>query len=168
MGNDLEYVDYSVFLGMNAASDRVRLSCKAFVVERLKTTMWMSWDHIGRCDDVIWRYSRKLQDLYYPFMDGLHSHRCIQREGYEESTLRLALADPRLQRLPVFQRLLVARALERAAVVYSVDPAMLREEELPIRRPAAPGAEREFPEWLEALYRTSLQLRVPLFDEGAV
>ncbi len=166
MDNEREYVDYSVFLGMNAASDPLRLRCKAFVVERLKTTMWMSWEHIGRCDDVIWRYSRKLQDLYYPFMDGLHSHRCIQREGYEESTLRLALTEARLQGLPIFQRLLVARALERNGLVYSVDPALLGEADLPVRSPADGAVEAEFPEWLEALYRSSLQLRVPLFEAG--
>jgi hypothetical protein len=135
MGSDIEYIDYTVFLGMNAASEPLRRSCKAFVADRLESEMVMTWDHVGRCDDIIWSYSRRLQDLYYPFMDGLHSQRCVRREGYEESSLRLALSDSRLQRLPVLQRLLVARALEQEAVIYTLDPALLREEGLPIRAP---------------------------------
>jgi hypothetical protein len=165
MDSDLEYIDYTVFLGMNAASEPLRLSCKAFVAERLESEMLMTWDHVGRCDDIIWSYSRRLQDLYYPFMDGLHSQRCVRREGYEESSLRLALSDGRLQRLPVLQRLLAARALEQKAVIYTVDPLLLGAPELPVRRPPACTEERAFPDWLEGLYRQSLELRVPLPPE---
>ena len=163
MGSDIEYIDYTVFLGMNAASEPLRRRCKVFVGDRLESEMVMTWDHVGRCDDIIWSYSRRLQDLYYPFMDGLHSQRCVRREGYEESSLRLALSDSRLQRLPVLQRLLVARALEQKAVIYTLDPALLREEGLPIRAPLECAEEKAFPEWLEGLYQRSLELRVPLF-----
>ena len=167
MGNDVEYIDYSVFLGMNARSEAIRRRCKGFLADRLEATVHMTWDHVGRCDDLIWGFSRELQDLYYPFMDALHSQRCLEREGYQDSTLRLATTDPRLQHLPVLPRLLVARALERQAVVYSVDPALLERAELPVRSPPARSHEPAFPEWLERLYQGALALRVPLFDQGA-
>ena len=95
-------------------------------------------------------------------MDGLHSHHCMAREGYEDSTLRLAVKDARLQELPVVHRLLVARALERQARVYTLDPLLLQKSELPICAPPECEAEQPFPEWLEGLYQGSLNLRVPL------
>jgi hypothetical protein len=155
-----EYLDHTIFLGMHAAHTPTRLRCKALVVARLRSTLLMTWDHVGRCDDVIWRHSRALQDLYYPFMDALHSHRCLRREGYEDSTLRLATADQRLQGLPVLQRLLVARALEQQGVVYTLDDVLLVRPELPVRSPPPCADERAFPPWLEALYQSSLRLRI--------
>jgi uncharacterized protein DUF6190 len=157
-----EYIDHSVFLGMHAALAATRLRCKALLVARLRGTLLMTWEHVGHCDDIIWRHSRTLQDLYYPFMDALHSHRCLRREGYEDSTLRLATSDPRLLDLPVLQRLLAARALERQALVYTMDPVLLARPELPVQPPPACEREPEFPSWLEALYQSSLRLRIPL------
>jgi hypothetical protein len=164
MDNDLSYIDYSVFLGMNALAEPARLACKAFLADRFESRLWMTWDHVGRCDDIIWSYSRRLQDLYYPFMDVLHSQRCLQREGYQDSSLRLAVSDPRLQPLPVLHRLLVAQALERGAVVYTIDRALLdlaAGSGLPIRAVPDCEREREFPSPMEQLYRASLELRVP-------
>lgn len=155
-----EYLDHTVFLGMHAALEPVRRRCKALLAGRLHSTVFMTFDHVGRCDDVIWRYSRKRQDQYYPFMDALHSLRCLRREGYEDSTLRLAASDERLRGLPVIQRLLVARALERAAVVYTLEPELLARPELPVLAPPSSDTEAEFPPWLEALYRSSLGLRI--------
>jgi hypothetical protein len=163
-----EYIDYTVFLGMNAAEPSLRLRCKALLVSRLRASLLMTWDHVGRCDDVIWKHSRVLQDHYYPFMDALHSCHCLQREGYQDGTLRLATADHRLQDLPVLQRLLLARAIEQGALVYTLNPALLTRPELPVRAPAACEQEPDFPAWLESLYRSSLQLRIPMLDrEGA-
>jgi hypothetical protein len=162
-----EYLDHTVFLGMHAAAEPVRWRCKALVAARLGSTLFMTFDHVGRCDDAIWRHSRELQDRYYPFMDALHSLSCFQREGYEDATLRVAAADQRLLALPVLQRLLVARALERGAVVYSLAAELLDRPGLPVRPPPACASEVEFPRWLETLYRASLALRIPSHAEAA-
>jgi hypothetical protein len=154
------YVDHTVFLGMHANAEPLRRRCKALVAARLDGTTYMTFDHVGRCDDVIWGYSRELQDRYYPFMDALHSLRCLAREGYEDSTLSLAARDPRVLGLPVVHRLLVARALERAALVYTLDAGLLARPGLPVRPPPPCDVEPQFPPWLEALYRSSLALRV--------
>ncbi len=167
MDSEREYIDYSVFLGMNAAAEPQRLRCKNFVASRRDSVILMTWDHVGRCDDIIWTFSREVQDLYYPFMDSLQSLRCLSREGYEDSTLRLATSDSRLQRLPVLHRLLVARALERGALVYTLDPTLLGAVDLPIRTPPEVRGEVAFPRELEALYQNALQLRVPLVFGGA-
>jgi Family of unknown function (DUF6190) len=160
-----EYLDHRVFLGLNAASEVVRRRCKALLVARMKSVLFMTFDQVGRCDDVIWRFSRRLQDGYYPFMDALHSHRCLQRDGYESSTLQAAAGDPRLQGLPAADRLLVARALERQAVVYTLDAGLLSRPDLPVRSPPASDVEVAFPGSLESLYQQSLELRFD--DSGA-
>ena len=155
-----EYLDHRVFLGLNAADEVVRRRCKALLAARMKSVVFMTFDQVGRCDDIIWRFSRRLQDGYYPFMDALHSHRCLQRDGYEDSTLQVAADDPRLQGLPAGDRLLVARALERQGVVYTLDAGLLSRSDLPVRPPPACDAEVVFPAWLESLYQQGLELRI--------
>ena len=86
-------------------------------------------------------------------MDSLHSQRCLRREGYEDSSLRLATSDSRLQRLPVLQRLLVARALERGAVVYTARSRSPARGGVAGPRAAGGAGERSFPRRLEGLYR---------------
>jgi hypothetical protein len=166
MSAEPAYIDYTVFLGMNAAEPSVRLDCKGLLVARLEGRLFMTWDHVGRCDDIIWSHERALQDRYYPFMDVLHSRPFLTREGYQDSTLRLASADRRLASLPVLQRLLVARAIEQDAVLYTVDPVLAGRTDLPVRSP--PRCERElaFPPPLEALYQDSLGLHLATL-EGA-
>jgi hypothetical protein len=162
MGAEREYIDYTVFLGMNAAEEPVRLRCKALIASRLDGAVFMTWDHVGRCDDFIWQHSRALQDRYYPFMDALASHASLRREGYEDTTLLLATLDSRLQGLPILHRLLVARALERDSVVYTLDPGLLGHHALPVRPPPPCHTEAPFPGWLEPLYQGALELRIPL------
>ena len=161
-----EYIDYTVFLGMNAAEPSVRLACKALLVARLEGRLFMTWDHVGRCDDVVWSHARALQDRYYPFMDALHSCPFLTREGYEDSTLRLAGSDHRLASLPVLQRLLVARAIEREAVIYTADPTLADRQDLPVRAPPRCEQEPAFPPLLEALYRDALALRLATLEGG--
>jgi hypothetical protein len=161
MANDGEYIDYTVFLGLNAAKESVRRGCKALVASRLSSTLFMTWDHVGRCDDVIWGYSRALQDRYYPFMDSLASHPFLRREGHEESTLLLAASDRRLQGLPVLYRLLLARALELDSIVFTVEPSLVDRTDLPVRSPPPSDVEVPFPDWLEPVYQGSLELRLP-------
>jgi hypothetical protein len=164
----VEYIDYTVFLGLNAVEEPVRLACKALVASRLPSAIHMTWDHVGRCDHTVWQHSRALQDRYYPFMDELASHAFLQREGYLDSTLRLAAFDERLRDVPVLHRLLVARALERQGTVFTLAPELAGRADLPVLRPPAALAEVEFPAWLEPLYQDSLALRIELGEEEAL
>ncbi|WP_201294684.1 MULTISPECIES: DUF6190 family protein [unclassified Nocardiopsis] len=69
------FVDADVFMGMHHENEALRRGCKAFFVERLKGRVAMSLEQVGRCDDLVWRRPRELQDAYYPFMDpAAHRH----------------------------------------------------------------------------------------------
>ncbi|MCX2185253.1 hypothetical protein KV205_32790 [Streptomyces sp. SKN60] len=169
------FIDADLFLGMNSADDDVRIACKAFFVERLGGRVTMSLEQVGRCDDVIWGYSRELQDLYYPFMDHLHTVMDISREGYEPADAQLALAEDSglPARLPFTDRLLLAQVIHRKGLLHTAGPRLGAFGGLPVRTVAARPAgapEPSFPEPLERLYRTSLALRLPLppsLPEGA-
>ncbi|MEU7558265.1 DUF6190 family protein [Streptomyces eurythermus] len=159
------FVDAALFLGMHSQDDGLRVACKAFFVERLDTRVVMNLEQVGRCDDVIWSYSRELQDLYYPFMDQLHTVMDISREGYDRADVGLALSDPALPgQLPLIDRLLIAMVVNRKGLLHTVGPRGAAFGGLSVRAVAAwpAGApEPAFPEPLERLYRASLALRLP-------
>ncbi|MBT2382896.1 hypothetical protein J7E86_04680 [Streptomyces sp. ISL-11] len=149
-------------MGMNSADDRVRIACKAFFAERLGGRVRMSWEQVGRCDDLVWHFPRRLQDAYYPFMDNLHTDMRIERQAYEPDDLRCGLETPAWAGLPTHERLLLGMVRNRRGVLYSASPRLSDREDLPVRAPAAPGTEPLFPEPLERLYRASLALRLPV------
>ncbi|WP_405444872.1 DUF6190 family protein [Streptomyces achromogenes] len=159
------FVDAALFLGMHSQDDGLRVACKAFFVERLDTRVVMNLEQVGRCDDVIWSYSRELQDLYYPFMDQLHTVMDISREGYDRVDAALALSDSDLPgQLPFIDRLLLAMVVNRKGLLHTVGPRADAFGGLPVRAVATwPAGVREpaFPESLERLYRASLALRLP-------
>lgn len=155
-----ELIDSSVFLGMHSVNEKIRISCKNYFVERLQTTIGMSLEHIGGCDNIIWLYPRELQDDYYPFMDTLHTIMKMNRLLYKENDIKVALADAQLQPLPIYDRLLIALAKNRKGVVYTVNKHLLAKNYLPICYPKF-KSEKNFPEFLEELYQTSLKLRIP-------
>src|SRR3989344_6700820 len=117
-----EFVDASVFLGMHSKDERIRVACKNFFVGRLNDQIGMSLEQVGKCDDVIWQYSREQQDTYYPFMDHLHTVMNIQRVSYTEKDIQEAVANPQLQDLAISDRLTIGMALARKAKLYSVNP----------------------------------------------
>ncbi len=89
------YLDYRVFLGMNAASELLQAEVQGSSwPTRLESEMVMTLDHVGRCDDVIWSYSRGCKTSTIRSWTRLHSHRCLRREGYEDSTLQPARGRP--------------------------------------------------------------------------
>jgi hypothetical protein len=154
-------VDSSTFLGMHAVDEFVRVFCKAFFAQRVRAEVWMSLEHVGWCDDVIWRYSRAEQDAYYPFMDALHSEMPIRRVGYEKRDVVTALTNPALTDVPMRERLLIGMVLCRSAVLHTVNPRLRHRRDLPVVEvPVA--AEKKFLEHLEQLYQVSLALRLPL------
>src|SRR5689334_5110319 len=95
------FFDASVFLGMNCVDEEIRNICKNFFASQFKGVLATSLEQVGRCDDVIWSYSRELQDAYYPFMDQLHSLMTIRRQWFTRAELDRALSDERLEGLAV-------------------------------------------------------------------
>ncbi|MEU2240975.1 DUF6190 family protein [Streptomyces sp. NPDC018338] len=160
-----DFIDASLFLGMHSADEGLRIAAKAFFVRRLEGRVVMSLEQVGRCDDVIWGYSRELQDLYYPFMDHLHTVMDISREGYDQADVRLALSESDTpQQLPFIDRMLIGQVINRKGLLHTAGTRSAAFEGLPVRAvPAWPAGEPEpsFPEPLERLYLTSLALRLP-------
>ncbi|WP_026736060.1 DUF6190 family protein [Fischerella sp. PCC 9605] len=158
--NQTELIDSSLFLGMHSVNEEIRISCKNYFVGRLQKTIGMSLEHVGGCDNIIWLYPRELQDAYYPFMDTLHTIMKMNRLPYEDNDIKIALADSQLQALPMYDRLLIALAKSRKEVVYTVNKQLLSKGNLPVCNPQF-SHEKSFPDFLEHLYQTSLQLRIP-------
>jgi hypothetical protein len=158
-----EFIDSSLFLGMHSAVEATRRACKGFFVERLQGSVTMSLEHVGRCDDVVWRHGRQVQDAYYPFMDNLHTDMRIVRRGYQEEDLRLALSSARLEGLQLYDRLLLAMVINQGGTLYSVSQRLVERTDLPVRPPPS-SPEEAFPGELERLYQTSLRLRVVAAD----
>ncbi|MFC4033254.1 DUF6190 family protein [Streptomyces polygonati] len=159
MTSDAVHVDATLFLGMNSTDEAVRVACKSFFASRLDGRVTMSLEQVGRCDDVVWRFPRAVQDAYYPFMDNLHTDMRIERLGYGRADLDAARDTPGLEALPAHERLLAGMVLARKGILYTASPRLLALGELPVLPPGG-GAEAAFPAPLEEMYRTSLALRV--------
>ncbi|MEV6673335.1 DUF6190 family protein [Streptomyces sp. NPDC051162] len=154
------YVDAALFLGMNSADEATRIACKSFFATRLHGRVVMSWEQVGRCDDLVWRFPRDLQDAYYPFMDHLHTDMRIDRLGYTREDIEAGLGSDGTAGLPVHERLLAGMVLRRDGVLCTVSPGLRACRALTVHPPEA-GPEVPFPEGLEKLYRASLALRIP-------
>jgi uncharacterized protein DUF6190 len=50
-------IDASVFMGMHAHDDNTRLACVSFMAARFDAGVVLSWEQIGRCDDIVWSYA---------------------------------------------------------------------------------------------------------------
>ena len=156
-----EFVDASLFLGMNSAEEQERLVCMRFFAARLDGSLGISAEQVGICDDTVWGFDRQLQDDYYPFMDNLHTVLAFERLTYTDADLAAALSSD-YPGLPVTDRLTLAMVVNRNALLFTLNPRLLALTHAPVRHPAA-GADQDaaFPDWLEQLYQTSLALRVP-------
>ncbi|XYH95779.1 DUF6190 family protein [Sorangium sp. So ce1128] len=153
------FIDASLFLGMHSAHEATRAACKTFFVEHLRGSVVMSLEHVGLCDDIIWRNPRAIQDLYYPFMDNLHTDMRIERRAYKQADLRVAARTRSLRGLALCDRLLLAMVMNRGGTLCSVNRALLRRPGLPVRPPEA-TTEAVFPDRLERLYQQSMCLRI--------
>jgi hypothetical protein len=157
--NSSPLIDASVFMGMHAQDEVTRLSCMSFMAAQFDAGVVLSWEQIGRCDEIVWSYARDVQDAYYPFMDVLHSTMSVARRPYEAADLDLALRDRRLAGLPTHEALAVAMASNRNASLVTISDRLHERDGLPVRRPAATPA-ANFPEPVATLYARSLRLRV--------
>jgi hypothetical protein len=152
-------IDASVFMGMHARDDVTRRACMSFMVGRFDAGVVLSWEQIGRCDEIVWSYDRDVQDAYYPFMDVLHSTMSLARRSHDAADLDLALRDRRLAGLPMHEALAVAMASNRNASLVTISPRLHERRGLPVRRPTGTPA-ANFPEPVATLYAHSLRLRV--------
>lgn len=150
-------VDATVFLGMHHRDDELRRRSLGLFCSFFTRKVRMNYEQVGICDAVIWQQSREVQDLYYPFMDRLHTDMKILREGYDRAALELALGHPELQQVRPEQALQAAEVMASGGVLATHDPVLQR---LACLRhhlwdfSAAP-AQAAFPAELQALYETS-------------
>jgi hypothetical protein len=153
------FADASLFMGMHSSLEATRIACKNFFVQRIGKRLIMTLDQVGLCDDIVWRKSRHLQDLYYPFMDQLHSLLAAERVPYSRTDIRRAHDDPRTRHLDGLRALLIARVCNDQGVLYTADPVLLNRPDLPVQA-CGVSAERAFPEPIEAAYQMSLAFRM--------
>lgn len=149
------FIDSTVFLGMHASAESVRVAAKNFFVERFSDTLYMTLEDVGMCDDVVWGFGHEDQDKYYPFMDRLHSVMRINRVPYSAEAIA-ALEQAR--GLTTKENLLLSMVNTSGGELYTLNNRLLVLGHSYIH---AVGGEREelsFSEELEARYRASLQL----------
>lgn len=162
-----EFIDATLFLGTHGTDEAVRVACKNYFVERYEQSIGMSDDQAGKCDRIIWYYSRELQDIYYPFMDRLRTDMDIRGLEYEAEDVTVVLGDQRLDGLRMSQKLTLGMALARKGKLYTVDEELHKlnltlpqKQQLAIFYPPS-GDEKAFPDRvLEECYQKSLSLRI--------
>src|SRR3989338_8981668 len=87
-----EFIDSTIFMGMHNKDETIRIACKNFFVKRIKKKIYMSLEQVGKCDDIIWKFDRRTQDAYYPFMDNLHTIMNIKRVSYNEKDIKHSMS----------------------------------------------------------------------------
>jgi hypothetical protein len=153
-------IDATVFMGMHHQNADIRSRSLGFFTRRYHSEVRMSFSQIGVCDAIIWKKARALQDVYYPFMDVLHSNMNILRAGYSDAALTRAASSPALAGLSAEKRLQAAQVLEANCLFYTHDRdyqncAALKPHLASFD--AASGV-HGFPDGLQRLYNASLEL----------
>lgn len=152
------FIDATVFLGMHHRDEITRNSCLSFFQSHFTSDrVRMNYEQIGICDAVIWQQSRQSQDIYYPFMDLLHSEMKIHRVGYTFDEIKWWVEQPALCDLLPEQALLVAQVVLRGGVLMTHDPIL---RQLPVLAPRLVDIDHSyspssFPPELQALYEAS-------------
>lgn len=162
----LPVIDATVFMGMHHADSHLRAKSLGFFSHFYKRQVQMNFGQIGICDAIIWKKSRHLQDVYYPFMDVLHTDMDIQRQGYCNAVLRRATEEPAWAHLSVEKKLLAAQVVEYGQPLYTHDQELreladlqpyLQSFPLPVSGPA-------FPEFLQGLFEQSREMLIEQED----
>lgn len=151
----IAFVDWTVFLGMHSADERVRVSSKNFFVKRSAKPLGMSLEQIGLCDDRVWRSDRETQDAFFAFMDAIQTEFNFQRWAYEPADIEGAQL--MASSLTMTQRLTAAMTKRRKGILYSFDEDLLTYDW--VRRPQPATKETAFAPRLERFYAASLALR---------
>jgi Family of unknown function (DUF6190) len=164
-----EFIDATIFLGMQSIDEEVRIACKNYFVQRYKeSVVGMSDDQAGRCDKVIWKYARDVQDSYYPFMDRLRTDMNVQCLEYEPEDVAIAQSEHRFVGLKTSQKLTLGMAIARQGHLYTLETdfhnlnsSLASNKKLPIFSPTWCEEEQAFPDKvLEKCYQESLVLRI--------
>ena len=110
-------------MGMHSDDEKTRNQSLSVMSEQFSKCIYMNLEQVGMCDEVVWRYSRNIQDNYYPFMDVLHSEMDINRIGYCNADIARLSKDRRLldTSLSVQSALLVAQTINNNALLYTHD-----------------------------------------------
>lgn len=150
-----EFIDATIFMGMHHENDNVRISCKNFFVTRYKKTIYISLENVGRCDDVVWKFSRKQQDAYFPFMDELYTLMDIRRVPYQKKDIEKMKIN---YGLPLLETLTLSQS--SGGNLFTINKKILNKNLKNIFLPEKAETEFKFPASLEKLYRESLILRL--------
>jgi len=152
-----KFIDASIFMGMHSKDEGTRITCKNFFIEHLDQVIYMSLENVGKCDDIVWQFDRETQDLYYPFMDRLHTVMDIQRVEYTQSDLDFKPHDKGLSTL---QELTCSQAVNDKLLTLDKDLLALNLSH--IKAPETHNNEKTFPGDLEDFYKDSLVLRLEI------
>jgi len=122
------FIDATVFMGMHSVDSRVRQQSITLMSKLFHSTLYMNYEQIGACDDYVWNFSQKVQDLYYPFMDCLHSQMDIQRIPYTKDDVIRATNHTHLKtiNLSCMESLLIAQVIRHDGVLFTHDPNILQ------------------------------------------
>ncbi|MBC3364639.1 DUF6190 family protein [Pseudomonas sp. SWRI154] len=155
-------IDATVFMGMHHSDPELRAKSLGFFRTFYSRQVLMSFGQIGICDAIIWKKSRHLQDVYYPFMDVLHTDMNIQRQGYCNRVLKRACLEPDWAHLSVEKRLLAAHVVEHQQPFFTHDDSL---RELSLLKPflktfPSSISQSAFPEKLQRLYEQSMEMTI--------
>jgi hypothetical protein len=153
----LPMIDATVFMGMHHADPIVRNKSIVFFTRFYRQRIQMNFGQVGICDAIIWKKSRALQDVYYPFMDVLHTDMAIHRQGCSERALHRASTDSLLAGLDTEKKLVAAQVLEYELEFYTHDSQLWEIETLrPFLMEFKDNQPEEgFPPTLQHLYQKS-------------
>jgi hypothetical protein len=156
-------IDATFFLGLNSANEPERIATKNFLVEHLDCKLYMSYEQVGICDNLIWSYDHYKQNLYFPFMDYFMAEAKMIRKPYSEQTFQLM---EREDTLCFTERLTCAFAREHDCLLYTWNNKIITSQKAPLgniikyfRLP-----ESTFPVPIEELYQQALGLRLSIKD----
>lgn len=155
-----EFIDYTIFMGMHSTKEQVRIASKNFLIQRMKQDLYMSLENVGKCDDIVWQFDRKVQDAYYPFMDRLHTLMNIQRLSYTHKDIKKYENKIFPQEWSTPQKLTLSMALSHNGILYTFDERILSSGLEFVRKPDMVKQELQFKKSLELWYHKSLKLRV--------
>jgi hypothetical protein len=110
-------------MGMHSIDKITRNQSLSIMSKLFSKGIYMNLEQVGMCDEYVWRYSRNIQDDYYPFMDVLHTEMDINRIGYSNADIARFNKDKQISdiKLSVRSALLVAQIINNNAVLYTHD-----------------------------------------------
>lgn len=159
-------IDATVFMGMHHVNPGIREKSLGFFNAFYSGQVQMSFGQIGICDAIIWKKSRQLQDVYYPFMDVLHTDMNIQRQGYCSKVLKRACLQTDWAHLSVEKKLLAAQVVEHQQPLFTHDSALRELDALKPYLQTFPSSVtgRVFPGTLQNLYEQSREMLIQQED----